>query len=397
MDVLDQYTPTKAIAIFDVNEDETYMTLIVSHGLGPNTLKMSAGGPLDEALAGLAVKKRRVVSSNDITEDDRMHPEVRAALTKDGLTALLIVPIIYQERVLGVMTLGFEKDTFLEPEKRETVLAVANTICLAMANARYVDQIQREIAERKAAQEEARRLNEELEQRVKERTLSLEVTNRELEAFTYSVSHDLRAPLRAIDGFSQALLEDYLDDLKPDAQNYLDRLRKASQRMGQLIDDLLMLSRVTRSDMRRQRVNLTETARAIVTDLREISPERQVEVVIHENLYANADPRLMTIMLSNLLGNAWKFTNKKQQARVEFGYTKEGDKPVFFVRDDGAGFDMTYAEKLFSAFQRLHNMTEFEGTGIGLATVQRIIHRHGGRIWAEGEIDHGATFYFEFG
>lgn len=256
------------------------------------------------------------------------------------------------------------------------------------------EELQTEINERKKAESEILRLNVQLEQRVAERTAQLEATNKEMEAFSYSVSHDLRAPLRSIDGFSQALLEDYADKLDALGQNYLQRVRAATQRMAQLIDDLLNLSRLTRSEMRYEKVDLSALVEAIATELHKTQPERQVEFVIAPGLVANGDAHLLRIVLENLLGNAWKFTGKHQKARIEFGLLLQDNTDVYFVRDDGTGFDMAYVEKLFGAFQRLHAMTEFEGTGIGLATVQRIIHRHGGRVWAESAVEQGATFYF---
>ena len=250
--------------------------------------------------------------------------------------------------------------------------------------------ILRTVAGLKRAEEKIQILNEDLQRHA----IELEATNKELEAFSYSVSHDLRAPLRAIDGFSQAVLEDYGQNLDKQGKDYLDRVRDGSQRMAQLIDDMLNLSRVTRSEMKRETVDLSGVVRSIATELQKTQPERQVEFVVAEGLTASGDVRLLRVALQNLLTNAWKFTGKHSKAKIQFGVIANNGKPAYFVRDDGAGFDMAYANKLFGAFQRLHAMTEFKGTGIGLATVQRVIHRHGGRVWAEGKVEQGATFYF---
>jgi PAS domain S-box-containing protein len=227
-----------------------------------------------------------------------------------------------------------------------------------------------------------------------ESNAELLAANRELETFSYSVSHDLRAPLRSIDGFSLALLEDYSDKLDSNGRDSLNRVRAATQRMGALIDDLLSLARVTRAEIRVQQVDLTEVVQGIVAALQSTEAHRTAEFHIQTGLEATADPRLMHIALENLLGNAWKFTSKRECAVIEFGMTRNNGLSTFFVRDNGAGFDPAYADRLFGAFQRLHDNREFPGTGIGLATVQRIIHRHGGSIWAEGVVDKGATFYF---
>jgi len=224
-----------------------------------------------------------------------------------------------------------------------------------------------------------------------------EASNRELESFSYSVAHDLRAPLRSIDGFSQALLEDYGDKLDEDGRKYLRFVRESSQLMAQLIDDMLTLSRVTRQNLDRSAVDLSALARATHARLQRSEPERSVEVAIQEALVDQGDARLLAVVFDNLLGNAWKFTSKRTGARIEFGETTKDGIRAYFVRDNGAGFDMAYASKLFGVFQRLHAAHDFEGTGVGLATVQRIVHRHGGRVWAEGKVDAGATFYFNLG
>lgn len=224
--------------------------------------------------------------------------------------------------------------------------------------------------------------------------IELESANKELEAFSYSVSHDLRAPLRAIDGFSQALLEDYGYQLPEEGHNYIVRVRQGAQRMAELIDDLLNLSRVTRAPIKLVRVDLSQLVMNIAAELQQTHPERNVRFDIAQNLNARGDPHLLQIVLENLMNNALKFTAKREQAIIEFGSKHENAETIYFVRDNGAGLDMAYASKLFGAFQRLHAMTEFPGTGIGLATVQRIIHRHGGRVWVEAEVNKGATFFF---
>ena len=232
------------------------------------------------------------------------------------------------------------------------------------------------------------------EQQLLQRSAELEAANKELESFSYSVSHDLRAPLRGIDGFSQALEEDYAAHLDANARNYLGRIRAGTQRMAMLIDDLLNLARVTRAELHRETIDLTKMASDIARDLQRAEPNRQITLKIDDSLTANGDRRLVRVALQNLLGNAWKFTAKRADTRIEFSALGSNGRHVYFVRDNGAGFDQAYAARLFGAFQRLHSMEEFPGTGIGLATVQRIIHRHGGKVWAEGAVNHGATVYF---
>ncbi|HRH45957.1 MAG TPA: PAS domain S-box protein, partial [Pyrinomonadaceae bacterium] len=254
--------------------------------------------------------------------------------------------------------------------------------------------VSRNITERKKAEFELQQLYETLEHKVVERTSELNAVNKELAAFSYSVSHDLRAPLRTLDGFSLALLEDYEDKIDDVGKNYLERIRNGSQQMARLIDDMLKLSRVTRTEINKEKINLSEIVKSIAKNLQEQQPRQNVTFEIKEKIFTVGDERLLRIALENLIGNAYKFTSKREDARISFGKTRKGEELFYFVSDNGAGFDMTYADKLFGAFQRFHSAKDFEGTGIGLATVQRVINKHGGHIYAESKVGEGTTFYF---
>ncbi|MEB3286346.1 MAG: CHASE3 domain-containing protein [Vampirovibrionales bacterium] len=261
----------------------------------------------------------------------------------------------------------------------------------------HIIELAKEISDRTSAERKVNLLNQELNDQVQllnETNHTLNTVNHELESFAYSVSHDLRAPLRGIDGFSLALLEDYGDKVDEVGKSYLERVRYESQRMGMLIDGILSLSRLTRGEIHKSEVNLSELSQKIVKTLEKETPERQIKVTIENDLMAQADPRLIEPALENLLSNAWKFTSKKPEAEIEFGHLEQEGKTVYFIKDNGAGFDMAHVNKLFGPFQRLHGMAEYPGTGIGLATVQRIITRHGGSIWTEAKVNEGATFFF---
>jgi light-regulated signal transduction histidine kinase (bacteriophytochrome) len=313
-------------------------------------------------------------------------------LSQFQVRANLAVPLLQGQNLWGLLCIHqCSAPRQWQETEIEFVSQIANHLGVALQHAELMVELRAEVNERKQAEQSVQALNRGLQQAI----VGLKAVNGELESFSYSVSHDLRAPLRSIDGFSQALIEDCSDRLDPAGQDYLNRIRNATQRMGHLIDDLLNLSQVTRSEMHPEDVNLSNIANSISMELQRDEPERQVEFQTQPGLKTHGDAPLLQILLTNLLTNAWKFTSKRSQGHIEFGMmAPAGDITTYFVRDNGAGFDMAFAGKLFGPFQRLHRTTEFPGNGIGLATVQRIVHRHGGKVWAEGALDQGATFYF---
>lgn len=302
-------------------------------------------------------------------------------LKKLNVSSAILVPLLIRENIFGIMSFVCS-DSFRAFNEDDLVFAVelARRVTLAVENTRIYRELQES--------------NAELESRVARRTLELEAINKELEAFSYSVSHDLRAPLRSIDGFSNKLLKDYGDLFDETGKDYFNRVKNASQHMGHLIDDLLKLARISRIEMHPVEINLSAIGQNITKELQEASPERVAHITIQENMMAMGDRSLLQIVLQNLLDNAWKYSRKKEVTLIDFGSFEKDGQTVYYVRDNGVGFDMKYVDKIFGAFQRLHSVSEFEGTGIGLATVNRIIRRHHGNIWVDSEVDKGTTFYF---
>ena len=296
------------------------------------------------------------------------------------IQSALFVPIIFENVLQGVVGLFSDEKNSFSIEDEYNIEVLANVLTISIENRKTEERISH--------------LNSILEQRVNERTAQLAFANQELEAFAYSVSHDLRAPLRGIDGWSHILLEDYYDKLDEDGKESLKYIRSEVQRMGVLIENLLELSRITRKEMHHDIINLSELAQKIIQRLQMEQPRPDMEIAIQPNIKVNGDGPLLDIVLTNLLNNAWKYTGKRLKPTIEFGQTEEDGQNICFVRDNGVGFDMAYAGKLFGVFQRMHPSSEFPGTGIGLAIVQRIILRHGGKIWANAKVDQGATFYF---
>lgn len=336
--------------------------------------------------SGRAIRDGTHAVCQDIEHDSSMAPWRDEAL-KRGYRASAAFSIRETGGEAGAINVYASETHFFTPDIIQLMLELAADVSFSLDV--FAERKRRELAE-----DEIRQMNVELERRVAERTYQLEAVNRELEAFCYSVSHDLRTPLRSIDGFSQILLKKHQGQLDATGMDYLERVRRASQRMGHLIDDMLQLSQVTRGELKREQIDLSKIAQEVAEGLHKAHPERTVGFALQKDLTVHADRGLLRIVMDNLLGNAWKYTGKKAEAEIEFGVSDIDGERTFFVRDNGAGFNMEYAHKLFGAFQRLHGANEFEGTGIGLATVQRVIHRHHGKVWAEANEGQGATFYF---
>ncbi len=377
---------TDVLAMFRWHETE--IELVAAEGITVNPGERRPVNP-EGALAAVARTGEPVrLTGEDI---ERLPLEAMHA----GLQIALIVPMTIGSQVIAMLVAGRERIDRFSPEEENLLTLAADRIALALDRAAAYDAERdaRRAAEQSAA--ELHDLNDVLEERVQQRTAELQSTNRELEAFSYSVSHDLRAPLRSVDGFSVALAEDYGHLLEGDGQHYLTRIRVGVQRMGQLIDSLLQLSRITRAELASEHVSLSELAQSVAADVAQGLPERPLQFTIQPNLETGGDSRLLRIVFENMFGNAAKFTGKTPDPQVAFGWSPE--RKAYYIRDNGAGFDQQYAGKLFVAFQRLHGDKDFQGSGIGLATVARVIARHHGTIWAEAEVGRGATFWFTLG
>ena len=370
--------PVDRTSITRIDEARENWTIVRQWTTVEPTLQPGGWHPLEKSVFGEVVRTGQPLVESPIDQDGRW---VESPLLRDeGMQSRIIVPLMVKDRVTGTVSVAARSLHAFSEADLEMVVPLAAQLALAVENVRLYEK-EREYAAL-------------LEQRVTERTAELEDANRELEAFSYSVSHDLRAPLRAVDGFSRILLEDHAASLDGDARRYLDLVRGGTQQMGRLIDDLLAFSRLSRQDLGRRIIQPTTLARQALEQLEADQAGRSLEIVIDDMPEASADPSLVRQVYVNLLSNALKFTRARSPAHIQVGSLHQNGTPVYFVRDDGVGFDMAYVGKLFGVFQRLHRSEEYEGTGVGLAIVQRVVHRHGGRVWAEGAVDQGATVFF---
>jgi signal transduction histidine kinase/methyl-accepting chemotaxis protein len=347
---------------------------------------VAADTPEGRGPTGMAIVEDRHVSAPDFESDEKMAPW-RERARMHGIRSSSAFPLRLGNQVIGALTIYSDQPSFFTVDEVALLLALSENLSFAIA-AFEVEK------ERRAAVDALKKLNEDLELRVAHRTAELEFSNRELEAFIYSVSHDLRAPLRHISGFTKIIAEDYTDKFDEQGKEHLARIHNGAERMAHLIEDLLRLSRVSRQEMERETVDMSAIVSSLVADFREVDPDGSREVIIKEKISASVDRRLIKLALQNLVENAWKFTSKTQDPRIEFDAFEQEGKTVYRIRDNGVGFDPAYAGKMFLPFHRLHTESEFQGSGIGLAIVERVVQRHGGRIWAEGEVGKGATIYF---
>jgi signal transduction histidine kinase len=365
-------------AVYRLDAAAQQLVLAGTHQLAPEPEAFLQANPLplDERIC-----RQLALSNKPLILDEKALAAMPQLLPGENFRCQMLFPLLVKGQLTGLFyLLTSSPHEAAHHSSIELTQQLCSAVALALENARLYETVQR--------------YAEELEERVTERTTQLAAINQELEAFNYSIAHDLRAPLRAIDGFSRILLQDYAGQFSAESKSYLDRMIRVSQNMHQLIDGLLALSHLTQRDMQRQPVNLSNLARIIAADLSQHEPDRHVTWSIADNLQVQGDPHLLRTVLENLIGNAWKFSAHQPQAQIEFGQQNSSAETIFFVRDNGVGFNPDYTRRLFGVFQRLHTQSEFPGTGIGLASVRRIVQRHGGRVWTEGQVNQGATFYF---
>ena len=411
LDRLHLEAPELPLIVLTGCDDDQLAAEVLSKGAQDYLLKGQAVGRLLSNAVRFAVEQRRIALESALRARKLQESEARIRTIIDAnIDALLIIdrngtvqfanpaagqmferePVELLSHPIGFPAIKGPAEVDIIRGNGMTAIAEMRVVEITWQDQPVFLASLRDITEHKRAQEKIDKLNAELQQRMHE----LAAVNRELEAFSYSVAHDLRAPLRAIKGFSKILLEAYALPLPPTVQDYLGRIRRSADNMGQLIDDLLNLSRINRQELQRSSVNLSTMAQQILDELKQGSPDRRLESRVEDDIFTDGDANLLRIVLVNLLENAWKFTAKQALAKIEVGVVTRERRRVLFVRDNGAGFNMSYAYKLFGAFQRLHSEDEFPGTGIGLAIVQRIISRHGGQVWAESKIGEGSMFYF---
>ncbi|MBN2048447.1 MAG: PAS domain S-box protein [Anaerolineaceae bacterium] len=376
--------PSTANLVFLFDEDLQAST---TYAMNPEQFSGIRSQKYDEAVEGKfleSLQNGTIFQCPDLAAVDEEIPDSILALVGDGkFRSYLYGPLLSQGQLLGTVSFFSRQPHFFTDELRDVIKEVTDQLSIALNQVRLTERIQG--------------YANDLERRVQERTRQLEAANKELEAFSYSVSHDLRAPLRAMDGFSLALLEDNAEQLDTQGKKYLNRVRNAAQQMGALIEDLLRLSRVTRFHMEPEQVNLSKMTNSILKKLQITDPARKLKSHIQPEVFCSADPNLIEIVMENLLNNAWKFSSKNETRVIEFGTQPNEHEQVYYIKDNGVGFKMEYADNLFTPFQRLHHRDQFEGSGIGLATVSRIIHRHNGQVWAEAAEGEGATFFFTLG